>query len=262
MNLPVQPRSSRSVRKIGLLGSHSASLKWCPWTSPDWEFWGHASSRSWYRRELDRYFDLHRKECWNKNGKDRTKYQDWLTTNTVPIYMQDKHPEVPASRRYPKEQILLEFGGVRQYFKNQVAWMIALAISEGVTHLGLWGVNYGHETEYATQRGSAEYWLGRAEERGIHILLPEESTLLAEPKGLYGYESHDENGGRLPQWVARTPKLAETIRPIKPGEHHEPVEPPKWLKADIAAEEVGRPDWALGPIDKGNGGVATKESNA
>jgi hypothetical protein len=248
--------TGRSVRKIALLGSHTASLKWCPWNDPSWEFWGHASSRSWYKHELDRYFDLHPKACWSKNGKEQTKYQDWLKSNTVPIYMQDRQPEVPASVRYPKERILLEYGGIRRYFKNQVAWMIALAFSEGVTHLGLFGINYGHETEYEIQRGSAEYWLGRAEERGVQVLLPDECTLLAEPAGLYGWNSHDENGKRLDRWAERKPKLAETIKPVMPGQSHTPAKPPEWLKDDIEAEELGRPDWARWePIGKTNGGL-------
>lgn len=257
VSLPGRPNSAgRGVRKIALLGSHTASLKWCPWGDTSWELWGHAASRSWYKAELNRYFDLHPRACWSKNGKEQTKYQDWLRKNTVPIYMQDHFPEIPASVRYPREQILMEYGGIRRYFKNQVAWMIALAFAEGVTHLALYGINYGHQTEYEIQRGSAEYWLGRAEERGVHLLLPDECTLLAEPAGLYGWESHDENGKRLPQWAERTPKLAETIRPVMPGDVHEPIAPPPWLKDDIEAEEQFRPEWARWePIGKGNGGV-------
>jgi hypothetical protein len=262
VRLPVLTRpTGRSVRKIGLLGSHTASLKSCPWTDPSWELWGHGSSRSWYRRELDRYFDLHPRACWVKNGKAQSKYTQWLGTNTVPIYMQERHNDVPASVEYPKGRILLEYGGVRRYFKNQTAWMIALAFAEGVTHLGLWGINYGHDTEYEIQRGSAEYWLGRAEERGVQVFLPDECTLLAEPAGLYGYESHDENGHRLSRWAERPRKASQTIRPIKPGEKVAIAEPPQWLKSEIAEEESRRPDWAKWePVGKTNGRLEAPEN--
>lgn len=257
VTLPARPNPpGQTTRKIAILGSHTASLKHCPWWDTSWELWGHAASRSWYKCELDRYFDLHNKACWTKNGKDQSKYQDWLKTNTVPIYMQDKHTEVPASVRYPKEEILLEYGGIRRYFKNQVAWMIALAMKEGATHIALYGINYGHQSEYETQRGSAEYWLGRAEQAGIAIILPDECTLLAEPAGLYGWDSHNEEGKRLPQWAQRKPKREETIRPVMPDEKVTRAEPPAWLKADIEAEEEFRPDWARwAPIGQGNGGV-------
>lgn len=246
-------RSTRTIRKVGLLGSHTGSLKWCPWMDPSWELWGHASSRQWYRRELDRYFDLHRKECWTRNGKKDALYVEWLKGNTVPIYMQERHAEVPASKRYPKEQILMEYGGARQYFKNHLAWMIALAFSEGVTHLGLFGINYGADTEYQTQRGSAEYWLGRAEERGIHLVIPDGCTLLAEPAGLYGYESHDGQGMLREQYKARHPKPAETITPLVAGEKREQAKPPTWLVPDIAAEEIHRPVWARMTMDRTDG---------
>jgi hypothetical protein len=165
--------------------------------------------------------------------------------------MWERYPEIPASVKYPKDRILLEYGGIRRYFKNHLAWMMALAFSEGVTHLALFGINYGHFTEYAIQRGSAEYWLGRAEERGIHLILPDECTLLAEPKGLYGYESHDEHGQLLDAYKPKAPKPTEVIAPTKPGEKPQLVDPPSWVKEEITNEEslYPRPAWALGPLN-------------
>jgi hypothetical protein len=246
---PSPPRAvSRSVRKIALLGSHSASLRSCPWDDPSWELWGHAAARAWYARNLDRYFDLHRKECREREYRKHTKYPDWLAGNTVPIYMWEHYKEIPASIKYPKDRILLEYGGVRRYFKNHLAWMIALAFSEGVTHLALFGINYGHHTEYEIQRGSAEYWLGRAEERGVHLILPDECTLLQEPKGLYGYESHDDKGRLLDHWK---PKVKDVITPLVPGKPADLVEPPEHVREQIEEETrvFPRPDWAFKRTD-------------
>jgi hypothetical protein len=182
------------LRKVGLLGSHTNSLVYAPWDDPSWELWGHSSARYLYKRQPDLYFDLHRKECWTRRNNMKAQYPVWLSTNGVPIYMQAKHKEVPASRKYPLENVLMEIPERYRYFTNHVAYMIALALSQGVTHLGLFGINYGHRSEYQTQRGSAEFWLGVAHGRGVHLVLPGSSTLLQEPKGLYGYNSHDENG--------------------------------------------------------------------
>lgn len=252
------PRAiTRSVRKVALCGSHSASLADAPWDDPSWEFWGHASSRAWYARALDRYFDLHPRACWTRGGRKTAKYPRWLAGNTVPIYMQDHYDEVPASIKYPKSRILLEFGGARPYFTNHVAWMIALALTEGITHLALFGINYGTEGEYVKQRGSAEYWLGRAEGMGVNVVLPEQCTLLSEPARLYGYESHDETTGQLlPEYAPKVWKPAETITPLKPGQTFERAEPPKHLREQIALEEkeYPRPAWALGPMN-GHGGL-------
>lgn len=197
------------LRKIGLLGSHEASLRFAPWADPSWELWGHASSRGLYKRNPDRYFDRHRKECWTKSNNKGERYLRWLATNTVPIYMLERFPEVPASIRYPFEQV--SFGMARKYFTNHAAYMIALALTEGVTHIGFFGVNYGKsvangaaDCEYATQRGSCEYWMGRAEGAGVTLVLPETCTLLAEPKEIYGPESHDAEGKLVPAYQART----------------------------------------------------------
>lgn len=254
--LPKPPQAvSRTTRKIALLGSHSSSLAACPWADPSWELWGHSSARAWYKRELDRYFDLHPRPCWNRNNRKGSTYPRWLATNTVPIFMQERYSDVTASVRYPKERILLEYGGVRRYFKNHLSWMMALAFAEGATHIALFGINYGHVSEYEMQRGSAEYWLGRAEERGIHLMLPDECSLLAEPKGLYGYESHDETGALMPAYKQRIPKPAETILAIgQGGERFELAKPPAHLKDQIALDEMDRPAWSLGPLpEKPNG---------
>jgi len=263
--LPSPPRAvSRVLRKVALLGTHSASLRNCPWTDPSWELWGHASGRGWYRRELDRYFDLHRPECWHRANRKGATYPKWLQTNTVPIFMQEKYPEVPASHRYPKERILLEYGGARRYFKNHLSWMMALAFAEGATTIALFGINYSHGTEYMMQRGSAEYWLGRAEERGITLILPDECSLLSEPAGLYGYESHDADGRLTKVYAERIIKPGDTIVPIIPGQPHpyKRAEPPAHLKAEIEAEEQDRPAWALRALPEDGGDTPTDGSGS
>ena len=249
--VPLRQIAARTERKVALCGSHSASLADAPWTDPSWEFWGHASSRAWYARPMDRYFDLHPRACWDRGGKKTAAYPRWLARNTVPIFMQDRHPDVPASIKYPRGRMLLEFPDSRGYFANHAAWMIALAISEGVTTIGLFGINYGADSEYWTQRGCAEHWLGVASGRGVRIVLPEQCTLLREPALLYGYESHDEVTGALKDAYKRKVwRPEETIRPVVPGERIAAAQPPEHLRAKIASEERDhpRPPWTLGPL--------------
>jgi len=256
--------SIRTTRKIGILGAHTPSLADAPWTDPSWELHGHASAHSWYRREIDFYYDLHPPSCWTRGGKKTALYPKWLAKNTVPIYMQKHYPEVPASIPYPKGRILTEFGFPRPYFTNHVAWIIALALTEGVSTIGLFGINYGILTEYQIQRACCEYWIGRAVERGVHIIIPEQSTLLREPAKLYGYESHDEETGRrLPEYREKVWKPHEDITPVVPGQPAaRRAEPTKEIKAEIELEEMEcpRPEWSFGPLpDKTNGGCAAEE---
>ena len=155
VKVPRPPMAGQGrLRKIGFLGSHEKSLKFAPWDDPSWELWGHASSRGMFQREPDVFFDLHRKECWAKSNNKGQKYLRWLATCRTPIYMQERFPEVPASIAYPFERVSM--GMARKYFTSHVAYMIALALTEGVTHLGFFGVNYSPDCEYGTQRGSTE----------------------------------------------------------------------------------------------------------
>lgn len=200
---------------------------------------------------MDRYFDLHPKACWTRAGKGEKNYTAWLARNTTPIYMQKHYAEAPASIEYPKRRILLEFADARGYFTNHVAWMIALALTEGVDSIGLYGINYSTESEYVRQRGSAEYWLGRASGAGVRVVLPEQCSLLKEPALLYGYESHDEQTGLIKDDYKRKKwEGAATIRPLEPGETPRRAEPPEHVRALIEQEtkDCPRPEWSLGPV--------------
>ena len=182
------------LRKIACLGG-AKSLHYTPWHDPTWELWAHASCRHLCRRDPDLLFDMHPPDLW-RDAKKKTwdpNYFKWITMNRVPIMMQEVYPDVPASMRYPFEQIITEFP--RGYMTNHLAYMIALALSEGVTHIGVFGCDYNTNSEYGPQRGSAEYWLGVAEGRGVHVQIAPQCDLLSKPSLLYGYESHP-NGVR------------------------------------------------------------------
>lgn len=243
---------TRTAQKIVLCGSHSDSLHDAPWDDPSWEFWGHASSRFFYKRAMDKYFDLHSPAVWTRGGKKGHAYPRWLSKNTTPIYMQEKYPEVPASIKFPKGRILTEFSDCRPYFTNHVAWMIAFAMTEGVKTIGLFGINYGVESEYMRQRGSAEFWIGRAVERGIRVVIPKQCTLLADPGLLYGYESHDETTGRLRDEFKV--KKFNTITPVEEGVPAKRMEFPKDVAQFFKEQEEDnpRPSWAL-PTNRSDG---------
>lgn len=181
-----KPAGLGRLRKIALVGT-APTVHFTPWDDPSWEIWAHASAKDMVVR-VDRYFDLHPQKFWTQKKKWDPGYLTWLTRNPIPILMQKRYPEIPASVKYPKERVLSEF---RPYFTSQAAWMIALALTEGVTHLGFFGVHYASDSEYACQRPGCEYWMGQAEGRGVQLVIPVGNPLLRTPARMYGYESHD-----------------------------------------------------------------------
>jgi len=178
------------LRKVGIIGGAPNSLRFAPWNDPSWEFWGHSSVvlQVPYLR-CDRLFDLHPKHCFMEARKNGFKdYFAFLKTCPTPVYMQSKFEDVPMSVRYPLEQVQMQWPGVP--LGSQTAYMIALALMEGVTHLGFWGVDYAHETEYQKQRSNAEFWAGMARGMGVQLVLPQITPFCQEPRELYAYESH------------------------------------------------------------------------
>jgi len=187
------PGGPGRLRKIAIIGGGN-SIAHAPFSDPTWEIWAHSSSRFGCPR-CDRYFDLHGRdivavrESWDKS------HEAWLKSSQVPVMMQEHYPDIPASVPYPKERIMAEFPW--RYFTSQTAWMVALALTEGVTHLGFYGIHYQIAgSERFLQRPGCEFWLGVAAGRGVQLVIPESAPLLKEPSLLYGYESHDANGLR------------------------------------------------------------------
>lgn len=217
-NRPVTVRRAPRVgpgqlRKVAFLGG-GKTLKYAPWHDETWELWAHASCRHLCQRDPDLLWDMHPRALWDDPKKKvwDPLYGKWLRTNRIPIMMQERYADVPSSMRYPFETMITEFP--RGYMPNHVAYMSALALMEGVTHVALFGCDYNTNSEYGPQRGGAEYWLGILEGRGVQVLLPPLCDLLSKPALLYGYESHP-NGKRDPSYQFAIGPLKTDAPPAK-----------------------------------------------
>lgn len=203
-----------SHRKIALIGTAMPSLRYAPWDDPSWEIWAHASAGTLAKR-VDRYFDLHPPAVYRERRKNsQLDYHGWLKRLQTPIYLQSKDPEIPASRRYPRERVQAEFPWP---FGSQAAWMIALALTEGVQTLGLFGIHYAHESEYREQRANCELWVGIAWGRGVSWVIPEGCPVAREPVDRYGYDSHTPEKYAARKAIALQFKQAKHAAQAKPG---------------------------------------------
>lgn len=255
-------------RKVGLLGGAAGSLRCAPWQDPSWEFWAHASvANAIPHLRADRLFDPHPKHVFTMARKNGFKdYFAFLKTCPTPIYMQERYEDIPMSVRYPLEMVRQQWPGVP--IGSTTALMVALALIEGVTHLGLFGIDYQHDSEYEEQRPNAELWVGIALGLGVQVIIPAISPLCHEPTLLYGYESHTPErfqaridrftaikaAHAVPQTGFDPHRLVQTIGPEEAQALRARVDPVWAAEVATFANEV-MPDQYRTDAERAQGGV-------
>jgi len=183
-------------KKVAIVGGGPTKSK-APLADQSWDIWTFGRAKQKLAR-FDRWFEMHSiPQLRALRGDRRTKmrypeYWRFLGKLRCPVYMQKRHSDIPASVPYPLERAIKEFG---RCFTSTVSYMIALAIMEGYSHIGLWGIDLTDRAEYLYERAAVEYLLGVAAARGIVVVLPASCTLTVplHPKPvytqvLYGYD--------------------------------------------------------------------------
>lgn len=169
--------------KVALVG-FASTRDLAPYDDKSYEIWALNDLYSTIPR-WDRWFDIHDFDLIARHVPKRAKIPklEAYSKMTCPVYMQDKHPQVPNSVKYPLDKIIEKWGV--NYFTNSISYMIALALYEGYKTIDLYGIHMSHETEYAEQKPSVEFWVGMAKGMGVNMFIPEKSSLL---KGkMYGF---------------------------------------------------------------------------
>lgn len=194
----VQP-SGRT--KVAIVGFAAGTKDLAPFDDPDFEVWG---LNQLYRHipRADRWFDMHAN--YLEGCVEGTDHDAWLRRCPIPVYMTDAHTEYPNAIRYPLESMISTWG---DYFTSTIAYMVALAISEGFQDIHLYGIDLVVGTEYGFEKPCAEFWLGVATGKGIRVHLPAGSAL-CKATHRYGYQSEPDYGPfRLVEMDARITHL-------------------------------------------------------
>ncbi|MGE5404617.1 MAG: hypothetical protein ACM3PP_06725 [Candidatus Saccharibacteria bacterium] len=194
-------------KKVCLLGT-SNTLKLAPLGDRSFEFWALNDMYDVVPVEMiDRWFDIHGRSTHESHVSraSETRHIDGLRALTMPVYMQERFEDIPASVKYPLEEIIAHFN--RQYFKSTLDYMLALALYEGFEEIHIYGVDMAAGSEYSHQKPSLEYWIGRAEGMGVKVVLPAGSDLL-KAYFRYGYDEEKE-GDLLIKARAKSAELAK-----------------------------------------------------
>lgn len=225
-------------KKVAIVGFASSSRMMAPWQDESTEIWGlnslYAFIPRWTRwfeihpRELvDK--DLPRAELlqlklrhieWlagqrgeqhdektcdvcvagSKEGAEEkvARVASWHKHPFVPIYMQQHYDDIPASVKWPRDEInawttrMWGKDAEIDYFTSTPGQMIATALYEGYGRIEVYGVDLLQAEEYAYQRPGAEYWIGIARGMGVDVLVPKSSALL-KANYVYGYSEPVES---------------------------------------------------------------------
>ena len=175
------------LRRVAIIGAGATRVV-APWEDSDVIFY--ALNEIWQKR-YDAHFELHPRAVQSERDLE------FLRSCPTPCYVLDLAEwdgMIPHAVQYPLERVLDITRG-RRYFTSTFSFQIALAIAEGFTEIGLWGVDLARGTlrERLVEAPCVEYWVGLAEGRGIKVTVPEISTLCSQPY-LYGYDYDAEVG--------------------------------------------------------------------
>jgi hypothetical protein len=180
---PDEARRKRIVIYGAGIGRQEAPLD-----DPSWTVWALnlvTPFDSQGRLRADVWFDLHQRKAQSADD------MRWIRACPFPMYVPPDLAYAPKHAvRFPLEEIEAQMG---EYWACTFAYQIALALYEGATDIGLYGVElaFGSDRERTVEWANTAYWVGRAEERGITIHLPRRSTLGRHP-ARYGFEYHEE----------------------------------------------------------------------
>ena len=140
---------------------------------------GHALFTSVAMKRFTGWFQVHPWEEMIARQNPELKHLEWLRHAKIPVYMEEVHPEVPTSVRYPYEAITEMLGGT--YLTSAPAFMLAMAIYQDYECIRIYGIDMAQKTEYEDQRPCFEFLLGFALSRGIKVWLAPNCPLLKGP---------------------------------------------------------------------------------
>jgi hypothetical protein len=114
----------------------------------------------------------------------------------IPIFSCTLDKRCPDVVEFPLQEVIQKTGYA--YLNNTVAYSFAYAISQKVSELHLYGIDFTHKAVNFAEAGRAccEFWLAIAISKGIKVNIAHNSSLLdmnvPEDQKLYGYHRLDD----------------------------------------------------------------------
>lgn len=202
------PLLSSPEKKIAIFGTTPSRMEGPIQDNTGWERWtigpGGKDTHSW-----ERLFEVHHR--WPEDFKG---YLADLSILKPPKYVYSLSPmpglmakwklehgksdedyakEIPGDWSgnvvIPRAHLEERYG--RTWFSSSISWLMALAIEEGATDIGLWGIDLESGEEYTAQFIGGRHFIDLARLVGINVHLPQGCGLMREPTPYPNrYETH------------------------------------------------------------------------
>jgi hypothetical protein len=161
--------------KVAIVGGELGSEYLAPFEAPDWEIWVHGNQMGRHEnRRVSRMFEIHDDLTEHEQG-----YPKWLSDKNIPMVVGKLFPiEGSHITVYPFDEVNSIMG---EHLTSSPAYMMGMAILEGASEIGIYGVNMSiDDHEYFYQRSTMYAWIGYAQGLGIEVTIPKESNLFVD----------------------------------------------------------------------------------
>ncbi len=199
MKAILSPKSPKRP-KIAVLGTASATLPDAPFDDPEWTIWGIGLNPETTIRRWDAWWEIHNTEEFTRDYGPHVK---WLIEQRGPIYVKQDEHKFKNPVIFPMDRIQKEFPAEVEagFLSSSTAFMLAWAIMQNPTDIGIWGVDMFSSGEYEDQRAGCQHFLIKAEDRGIKLHIPDKCDIL--------------KGGRIYSYDKETPMEASLKRKLE-----------------------------------------------
>jgi hypothetical protein len=187
------PRNAFRPEKVAIIGTAPSSRLLAPFNDPSWTIWGTSPGNMGNLPRFDAWIEVHSNMLWPEYRSYGEPYVNWLNAGMFPFMAANK-AMFPRATEFPWKQLVEEFGPY--FYSSTFAWCMALAIHVGVKEMALYGVDMSSKDEYILQRPGGHYFIQKARERGINVVIPPESDL-AQPPPLYGLSDSTTFGRKM-----------------------------------------------------------------
>ena len=134
LRVPADERTKDKCAIVGFTDHRVQALQ----LGDEWELWGinelhRVPGCDW--EKFARWFEVHPRKDIDADAQ----HIETMGKMDIPIYMQVRHADIPASVPFPREAIMEHFGV--DYFTSSIAWQMAMAIMMGFKEIHVYGVD-------------------------------------------------------------------------------------------------------------------------